>query len=175
MELKRVTYKNLKLGQEINGTYKEGLYRGFRAFVKDINLAYVTVEMWEKGGKEEKISTDHLFRVEMSEKEFEQKYRNGAKEVLQGIQNKLHGDEIGYHEMWNSWLFGTPYEIAKYCVGNKMKIVGYSTDIVPKQTFQEDIMDAGVCAEYEDGERIWCHFWSSRIKEMVNRYKDLLN
>ena len=37
------------------------------------------------------------------------------------------------------------------------------------------LIDAGVCAEYEDGERFWCHFWSSRIKEMVDRYKDLLD
>ncbi len=61
-----------------------------------------------------------------------------AKEVLKGIQNKLHGDELRYHELWNTWLHGTPYEIASYCVKNNMKVTGHSTDITPKklQCFQ---------------------------------------
>ena len=41
------------------------------------------------------------------------KYRDSAMQVIKNIQNTLHRDEIGEHEMWNSWLYGTPFEIAK--------------------------------------------------------------
>lgn len=175
MENKLVTYKHLTVGQEIKGTEGGGCCSSFSAIVKSINPAYVAVDMWGKGGNEEKIDTSLMFSVEMTEKEFEDKYRDKAKEVIFGIQNKLHGDELGYHEMWNSWLYGTPYEIASYCVKNNMKVIGHSTDITSKITMLSgDILDAGVCAEYEDGERIWCHYRSEDIKKMVERYKDLI-
>ena len=175
MEDKLVTYKNLKVGQEIKGTEGGGVSQMYSAFVKSINPAFVTVELWRKGGNEEKIDASFMFRVEMTEDEFREKYRSKAIEVLNGIQNKMHGDELGYHEMWNSWLYGTPYEIASYCVKNKMKVVGYSSDITSKLTMLPgDVLDVGVCAEYEDGERIWCHYRSKDIKNMVERYKDLI-
>lgn len=174
MEDKLVTYKHLTVGQEIRGTEGEGTSSSFSAIVKSINPAYVTVEMWRKGGKEERIDTSLMFRVEMSEKEFEEKYREKAKEVITGIQNKLHSDQLGYHEMWNAWLYGTPYEIASYCVKNSMKVIGHSTDITPKiAMFSGDTLDVGVCAEYEDGERIWCHYRSEDIKNMIEQYKEL--
>lgn len=175
MEEKLVTWKNLKVGQEIGGTRDDNWDRSFRAIVKSINPAFVTVEMWRAGGKEEKINSDAMFRVEMSEKEFKEKYREKAIEVLEGIQNKLHRGEIGEHEMWNAWLCGTPYEIAKYCVKEGMSVIGHSTDITPKiAMFSGDTLDAGVCAEYEDGDRIWCHFRSGDIGKMLEKYKELL-
>lgn len=176
METKLVTYKNLKEGQVIKGTKGDGHCRMFTAFVKSINPVFVTVELWNKGGKEEKINSTLMFEVEMTEKEFESKYREKAKEVLKGIQNKLHGDELGYHELWNTWLHGTPYEIASYCVKNNMKVVGHSTDITPKiAMFSGDTLDVGVCAEYDDGERIWCHFRSGDIQKMVRNYTELVD
>lgn len=174
MENKLVTYKHLTVGQEIKGTEDGGCSSSFSAIVKSINPAYVTVEMWRKGGDEKKIDTSLMFRVEMSEKEFEDKYRDKAKEVIAGIQKKLHGDELGYHEMWNAWLYGTPYEIASYCVKNNMKVIGYSSDIISKLTYYGETLDVGVCAEYEDGERLWCHYKSEDIKKMVEQYKDLI-
>ena len=175
MDNKLVTYKHLAVGQEIKGTEGGGSNRFFSAIVKSINPAYVTVEMWRKGGDEERLDTSLMFSIEMSEKEFEEKYREKAKEVIAGIQNKLHGDELGYHEMWNAWLYGTPYEIASYCIKNNMKVVGHSTDITPKTAmFSGDTLDVGVCAEYEDGERFWCHYRSEDIKKMIERYKELV-
>lgn len=175
MDYKLVTYKHLVVGQEIKGTTIGECSRYFSAFVTSINPAYVTVEMWMKNGKEAKIDSSLMFMVEMSEKEFEDKYRDKAKEVLVGIQNKLHGDELGYHEMWNAWLYGTPYKIAEYCIENNMKVVGHSSDITPKLTmFSGETLDIGVCAEYENGERIWCHYKLEDIKKMIEKYKDLL-
>lgn len=57
-----------------------------------------------------------------------------------------------------------------------MKVVGHSTDITPKiAMFSGDTLDVGVCAEYDDGERIWCHFRSGDIKKMVRRYTELVD
>lgn len=174
-EYKYITYKHLKIGQEIHGYKLGNSTSSFRAYVKAINPNYITVAKWQPNGYEEKIDSSALFSVEMSEEEFIKKYREKAKEVISNIQNKLLYDEIGYHEMWNSWLYGTPYEIASYCVKNKMKIVGHSTDIVPKiAMFSGDTLDVGVCAEYEDGDRMWCHYRSSDIDEMLERYSELL-
>lgn len=174
-ESKLVTYKNLRIGQEITGTRGDGCSRGFIAYVKSINPAFVTVELWRKGGEEEKINSSLMFEVEMPKEEFQEKYHEKAREVLTGIQNRLHGDEIGYHEMWNAWLYGTPYEIANECVKRNMRVIGHSFDISPKYAmFSGDLLDVGVCAEYDDGERFWCHFRSQDIKEMVEEYKDLI-
>lgn len=175
MERKQVTYKQLKKGQEIREIRGENETRMLRAYVKDINPSYVTVELWKPGGMEEKISTSNMFGVEMTEKEFEDKYRKRAREILKNIGNKLALDEIGYHEMWNGWLYGTPYEMAAYCAKEKIRAVGHSTDITPKNPmFSNDILDVGVCAEYENGERFWCHYRSRSIENMKEVYKELL-
>ncbi|GEM_PF-3179879 len=175
IEKKKVTYKQLKIGQEIKGTKIGNCSSGFSAIVKEINPAFVTVLMW--GETEKKInSEDTMFEVEMTDDEIAEKYREQAKEVLKGIQNTLHKDQIGYHEMWNSWLYaGTVYEIASYCVKDKMKIIGHCKDIYPKTAmFSGDILDIGVCAEYEYGERIWCHYRSSDLTRLLKRNKELL-
>lgn len=173
-EKKDVTYKNLKIGQEIKGHKLEGHDVSYSAIVKSINPSYVTILKW--GKIEEQVDSRSLFCVEMTEQEMKDKYKKKAKEVLKNLKNKLHRDEIGYHEMWNSWLYGTPYEVAQYCVNDKIKVIGYCTDIKPKYAmFSGDVLDVGVCAEYEDGERFWCHYRYSDIERMFKRNKDLLD
>ena len=176
MEYKKVTYKHLSIGQAIKGTEEVNRKSYFTAYVKAINPNFVTVEKWEKGGREEQLSTSLMFYVEMTQREFEEKYRAEAKEVVKAIQNKLHRDQIGVHEMWNAWLYGDPYEIAKYCKDNSMKVIGHCTDIVPKTAiFSDDKLDVGVCAEFEDGDRIWCHYRLADIKNMVEDYEELVS
>lgn len=175
MEEKLVTYKNLEIGQEIKGHADGGCSSGYAGYIKEINPAFVTVAMWREDGKLKKINSSCMFKVEMTVEEFNSKYKEKAREVLKGIRNKLHGDEIGYHEMWNAWLYGTPYEMASHCVQNNMMVIGYSPDICPKTAmFSGDILDAGVCAEYEDGERFWCHFRSKDIEDMLEQYQELI-
>lgn len=173
MERKYVTYKNLKVGQEIHG-YKDGnLTSGFTAYVKEINPAFVTVEKWRKGGTEEKLNSTFMFSVEMTEEEFKDKYREKAKEVVENIQKPLHRDEIGYHEMWNSWLFGTAYEVAAACVKENIRIVGNCKDITPKRNMiSGEKLDLGVCAEYEDGERFWCHYSAQMLEDMLELFNN---
>jgi hypothetical protein len=174
-ENKKVTFKNLTVGQEIKGIEDGSLCSSFNAIIKDINPAFVTYWMWGKADREEKVRSDVMFLIEMTEEDFNDKYREKAKEVLNNIQNKLNYDEIGYHEMWNSWLYGTPYEIAKECINENITIRGYSSDIGYKTDLSGEILDIGVCAEYEDGERFWCHFSTKCLNDLLSDNNDLLD
>lgn len=167
-EGKYVPAKQLKIGQEISGFRQGGRNTSFSAIVKEINCAYVTVLVWEK--VEQKIDADCWFLVEMSWEEFKDKYRKEAKEVYKNIQNKLHYDEIGYHEMYNAWLYGDPYRMAKACKERDIKVIGHCTDITPKHSWAGELLDVGICCEMEDGERFWCHDSKKNLDEMIERY-----
>ena len=168
MENNHVTYKALTKGQMIKGAKDGNRTSIFTGYVKDINPSFVTISMWSKDGKEEKFSTHLLFAVEMTEREFNCKYREKAKEVIKNIQNKLYKSQIGSHDMWNSWLFGTPYEIACECIKEKITIVGYCDDIIAKHNlFSGEPMDIAVCAEYEDGDRFWCHYSTKMLNDLL--------
>lgn len=171
-ERKKVTYKHLKIGQEINGTERENSSSGFTAYVKDINPAYVTVEMWKQGGDERKIDSRSLFLISMTEDEIIEKYNKAAGKIIEAIQNPMHHDEIGEKEMWNVWLSSNPWEMAQLCKAKKVTVLGHCRDITPKHAmFSGDLLDIGVCAENEDGYRFWCHFHSGYIDTMKKRYE----
>ena len=107
MENKLVTYKQLEIGQEINGIEESGRSSLFKAFAKDTNPTFVTVNMGREDGKEIKINSSAI-----------------------------------------------------------VKIVGYSTDIIQKTSiFIDGVCDIGVCAEYKNGVRFWCHYRFSDIKK----------
>lgn len=169
---KYVTAKNLTKGQKIFGTKTNDSLNFFTGYVKEINCAYVILNKWKPDGEEEKIDSNLMFEVYMPDEEFEKKYAEGAVKVLIDIQNTLSYDEIGYHEMWNGWLYGNPFEIAKDCEHEKIHILGHCSYIQPKYIGYNlsETLDIGVCAEYEDGERFWCHYSSAHMKEMIKTY-----
>lgn len=49
-EYKKVTYKSLKIGDEIQGANGCGRRSLFTGYVKSINPSYVTIEMCRHGG-----------------------------------------------------------------------------------------------------------------------------
>ena len=172
---KYVTWRSLKKGQEIHGFKKGNMTSHFRAMVESSNAAFVTVLKW--GKDEEKISSEEtLFEVDMTEDEFQSKYAKGAAEVIQALHNRLAAYEIGYHEMWNSWIRYDPYELAAACQDRKIKVVGVCSDITPKHAlFAPDfVLDIGICAEYSDGERFWCHASREHLDDMFNDYGHLI-
>ena len=171
-ENKRVTYKNLKAGQMINGTEYENSHSSFKGYVKNINPAYVTVEMWRQGGDEKRIDSRSLFLIPMTEDEIIEKYNVAAGQIIEVIKNPMFHDEIGEKEMWNVWLSSNPWEMAQMCKMKKVTVLGHCRDITPKHAmFSGDILDIGVCAEDEDGYRFWCHFKSEHIMTMEKRYQ----
>lgn len=171
-ELKYVTYKHLKKGQKVEGAKSGGSSHGFTGYVKEANAAYVIIEMWKPGGREEKYSSELMFGIEMTEEEFKGKYNEDAGKIVKAIQNTMHSDEIGYKEMWNAWLSYDPWEMAQECRKNKLTVLGHCKDIIPKiAMFSGDTLDVGICVEDEDGDRFWCHFRSSDIEIMRRRYE----
>ena len=68
-ELKYVTYKHLKKGQKISGAKTGNRNSRFSGYVKEINPAYVALEMWEHGGYEKRYSTDWMFGIELTDGE----------------------------------------------------------------------------------------------------------
>ena len=171
-ESRKVTYRALKKGQKICGSISGNTYHSFAGYVQEITPAFVTVELWRPGsGKFDKIPSDAQFLIELSEEEIMDKYDRDAGEIARAIQRKLHRDEIGSKEMWNAWLSPNPWEMAQKCKEYKLTVIGHCTDIAPKRSISGDLLDAGVCAEEEDGERIWCHFRSRDIKLMLERYE----
>lgn len=171
-ENKQVTYKHLKKGQKISGIKSENTTAGFDAYVKEVNPAFVTVEMWRPGGREEKINSDVIFLIELTVEEFREKYNEKARNVVQNIQTVMLYDEIGYHEMCNSWLSSDPWELTQACISKKLSVLGHCKDIIPKRAmFSRDRLDVGVCVENEDGDKFWCHFRSEDIQVLVRRYE----
>lgn len=171
-ENKKVTFKHLNKGQEISGTEYGNHSSRFRAYVKDINPAYVTVAMWSPDGQEERLNAESMFLIEMTDEEIREKYNKRAGEIVQNIQTDLLRDQIGYHEMWNGWLSNDPWELAQACVDKKLTVLGHCNDIIPKTAmFSGDKLDIGICVEDEDGDKFWCHFRSADIHVLVRRYE----
>ena len=168
-ETKYVTYKHLKIGQRIEGWKEDNSFHLAWATVKAINSIYVTLMIF--GKNEEKVTSETaMFEVKLTDKEICNKYRNDVKEIMESLKNRLEYDEIGYHEMWNSWVCYDPYEMAAYCRQEKFKIVGYHELEVPKRSWTGTWLDIGIVAEYENGERFWCHT-SKEIFDYLTREK----
>lgn len=167
---KYVTWRHLKPGDKIKGWKAGNGCRYAKATVVSVNSAHVTVSVFDR--YEEKIDAETaMFEVEMTDKEFRAKHAAGAAEIIKNIQNKLQIDECGYHEMWNVWIGVDPYEMAAYAQKHKFKVVGHSVLSFPKHPmFGGDPLDIGICCEYEDGERFWCHARSSYLQDMVKYY-----
>lgn len=172
-EEKYVTYRHLKKGQEISGAKQGNSWHGFKGYVKEANAAYVILELWNPGGPEERYpSEETLFGIEMTEDEIKEKYNQMAGTVVKAIQNRLENYEIGYHEMFNSWLSSDPWEMAQACAKKNLTIIGSCYDITPKHAmFSGELLDVGICAEDENGDRFWCHFKSDSVEVMKRRYE----
>lgn len=168
-ETKYVIYKHLTIGQRIEGWKEGSRFHLAWATVKEINPAYVTLMTF--GKEEEKVNSETAtFEVKLTDKEICDKYREDVKEIMANLKNRLEYDEIGYHEMWNSWVCYDPYEMAAYCRKEKFKVIGYHELEVPKRSWFGYNLEIGIVAEYENGERFWCHT-SKEIFDYLTREK----
>lgn len=169
---KRVTYKHLKIGQEVHGWQHEDRRVSTTAYVKEVNSAYVTVSMYRPESDEiRKIDSICMFDVEMTDDEYKQKWHKSAKEIYAAFQNHLHQDEIGHHDSDNHWLNTDIYEMADDVSRMHAKIIGICTDIIPRTSWISNTeLDVGICVEYDDGERMWCHWMSEWIEYILEEY-----
>lgn len=166
----KVTYKHLHKGQKVHSVTFTNGWQLATWFVKDINPAFVTLAIWRIDGEESQFSTDCMFEVEMTPQEIRTRWLSDAKQIRAALDNKLARTDIGYHEMANGFISYDLMEMAKYCHENKIKIVGYCTDIDPHPLMYDDILDVGICAEYSDGERFWCHWRQTSLQKCLKDF-----
>ena len=154
-ETKYISFSELKIGMEIKG-YKKGNTTSF--CTQDIvAIKNNTVKLsW---GTSLENASDYMFEVELTKEELQEKYKNNIKEIREALNHNL-GQVDGYHEMWNSW---------PYLKEHKLRIIGYATLTTPKLTMFGTTLDIGVVAEYDNGERIWCHTSSEYIKSLLDK------
>lgn len=168
---KFVTWRNLEKGQKIRGWQCDGSHRMASAIVKDTNPAVVTLLVFGKT-EEEVDSEANMFEVDMTEDEIHAQYEKAAAEIIKNIQIELPISEIGEHEMWNGWISCDAYEMAMALAADSIKVVGHCTEIVPKHAmFSNDLLDVGICIEYDDKERCWCHARSSDIDNILENWE----
>ena len=174
---KYVTSGALIPGQKICGwDYDSGRGHCFStAYVKEVNSEYVTLELFrQRSGDIKKVDASYIFQVEMTAEEYAKRWKPLAKQVCEALQNRLHRDEIGYHEMDNHWLRINVFEMADLVDAMRARVVGYCTDIIPKRSWLGEDLDVGVCVEYDNGERMWCHSKSSDIAEALEWYREVV-
>lgn len=164
-ETKYISFSELKIGMEIQG-YKKGCSQSFCCQeVKSIKNNSVTLS-W---GTTLENASDYMFSVELTNEELQEKYKDTIQEIKEALNHNL-GQVDGYHEMWNSWLFARNLaEMASNLKEHKLRIIGYATLTTPKLTMFGTTLDIGVVAEYEDGERIWCHTSDEQRKRLLNK------
>lgn len=162
-ETKYISLSELKVGMEIQG-YKKGNTTSFcRQEVKSIKNNSVTLS-W---GETLENASDYMFAIELTKEELQEKYKDNIEEIREALNHDL-GQVDGYHEMWNSWLFASDLaEMASNLNEHKLRLIGYATLTVPKLTMFDTILDIGVVAEYENGERIWCHCSNEQRKRLL--------
>lgn len=154
-DTKDISFSELVIGQKLVGYNSPSQSCIFHCSVKHIKGNTVTLV---SGGSTEILQNadQYKFKVELNRSEFVEKYEADVEEIKAALQRKL-GQLDGDHEMWNTWLYaGDVYDIAAELKKNDMRIIGYATLSVPKRSIT-DTYDIGVIAEYDNGERIWCH------------------
>ena len=164
-ETKYISFSELKIGMEIKG-YKKGNTTSF-CTQEVISIKNNSVSLsW---GNTLENASDYMFEVELTKEELQEKYKNDIEEIREALNHDL-GQVDGYHEMWNSWLCARDLaEMASTLKEHKLRIIGYATLTVPKTTMFGTTLDIGVVAEYEDGERIWCHTSDEHRKRLLNK------
>ena len=163
-DTKYILFSELKIGMEIDGYKKGSTTTLCTKKVVSIENNKVSFD-W---GEALENASDYIFSIELSDEELTQKYKDDVKEIKEALTHKL-GQVDGYHEMWNSWLFADNLvAMASNLKEHKLRIIGYATLTVPKLTMFGTTLDIGVVAEYEDGERIWCHTSDEHRKYLLN-------
>jgi len=167
-ETKYISFSELREDMEIKG-YKKG---STTTFASQKIVSIKKNKVFFNWGESLTNASDYMFSVKLTDKELREKYKAVVQEIREALNHDL-GQVDGYHEMWNSWLYASNLtEMASTLNEHKMRIIGYATLTVPKHAmFSDEVLDIGIVAEYEDGERIWCHASDKYRKSLLNRDK----
>lgn len=170
-DTKLVPIKNIKIGEKFDKLQSSNSSQMARFELVELNGAFAKIKVYDRI---ETFSTEGLFaEVPLSDVEFRAKYKQGAAVFVEQLKNKMSiHDNIGYHEMWNSWIQTDAYEFAAACQEHKIRIIGwfelgdYAKEFVSGMT-----LDIGIVAENEDG-RFWCHARKDWIDGIMKDWRE---
>lgn len=172
-EYKYVSWRSIKPGDTIKEIKRGNCTMWGSYEITEANMSFVRYKVY--GGIEESVDSDGaMFGIPMSEAELKNKYENPARQVVEALKNRMAEYEIGVHEMWNGWLSIDPYELAQSCSKHHMTVIGYCTEITPKNSmFFDDIFDCAIVAmSEEDGEKFWCHWKEEWRQHLIEKWEE---
>lgn len=174
--VKTVPARKMKPGDCFTGWKINHMTRFSCGVVKSISPFQVEVTVFPGPNEHNEIvDTEAQFTVEMTEKEYQEKYAAKARKVVEALRNEIQPDEIGYHEMDNHWLDCSSYSIADALDEMGCKPVGICTQIPPSYAvFMDNVKDVGVCVEdIKTGERFWCHWFLHSIEDAITEFEQI--
>ena len=126
------------------------------------------IDNWHN--KTEFLDNDLRVDLNLTEDEYHDKYIEDAKAIVYAMNHELYDMGDAYHEMWNGWIETDPYDFAARAKEEKIMVVGWFKLSIQKM---DGDLDIGIVAEYEDGERFWCHASSRWFKRWEEDYPEL--
>lgn len=172
-DTKLVPIKNVEIDKEFHNLQSPNSSRMAKFELVEVCGAFAKIKVYDKI---ETFSTEGLFaEVPLSEAEFKAKYKQGAAAVVEQLKNKMSiHDNIGYHEMWNSWIQTDAYEFAAACKEHKIRIIGwFELGDDAREFVSGMILDIGIVAEYEDEDgRFWCHARKDWIDGIMKEWEE---
>ena len=174
IKMKKVPIKSLKIGDKFDTLYNNDSITFASFEIVEICGAYCKIKVYDR---EETYSTEGLFaEVPLSDDEFKAKYNDKAAVVIEKLRNKisLTNENIGMHEIWNSWICTDPYEFAAECEKHDIELIGWFELGNDAKEFCGGIMlDIGIVAKYNDEDaRFWCHARKDWIIKMIKEWED---
>lgn len=157
-DTKKIPLKAVPLGTKFSHLITANSSRMADFQLIKINGAFATLTCY---GTAETVSTENAFiEVPLSESEFKAKYKEEAKKIVKAIKNEVPFEPecIGSHEIWNSWIDVDPYQMASNCLYENITVIGFCYLRKESKFLSTDtVLDIGIVAEDESGERFWCH------------------
>lgn len=171
-DTKLVPIKKMKVGDTFTNLRTPGMSTTARFEIVEINGAFAKLKVYNRL---ETYSTEGLFaEVPLSEEEFKEKYKEGAAVVIEQLKNEMSArDNVGCHEMWNSWICTDPYKFAAVCEKNQIDIIGWFPLSRDAREFVGGMcLDIGIVAQYKDEDtRFWCHARKKWIDDMIEDWE----
>ena len=172
-KMKKVPIKSLKIGDKFDTLYNNDSITFASFEIVEICGAYCKIKVYDR---EETYSTEGLFaEVPIADEEFKAKYKDEAAIIIEKLRNEisLTSENIGMHEMWNSWICTDPYEFAAECEKHNIKLIGWFELGNNAKEFCDGMMlDIGIVAKYNDEDtRFWCHARKDWIIKMIEEWE----
>lgn len=162
-DYKLIPINQLPIGTEFD-VLQEGNYRMKQSHFKVISVIGAAVLLQQFNYDPEWHNSENTWaQIPLNQQEMEKKYAKEIAEIHAAFSKELlHGVDIGYHEMDNSWISNELPEMAAKMRDMNIHLVGYQRLDIPKY-------DLDIALVAEDGERrFWCHASSDWFEDLLH-------